>query len=186
MKRKFIICILIVILAAVLIYIFMHINSSEDAKHYSYNSAEKAINEYLLSEYKSDDTDNMILKKYKYGKTIYYVIKSEEIYEEENFAKNINYVSVVAVKQKQDKYNCIKISSDFALDSPDSVNDIDYTPYVQFVIPTDNEALYFVVGKVFDVKYRVYFNDKKINLDKDKIFCIVSENREPLIKYVHN
>lgn len=99
------------------------------------------------------------------------------------FSKEIYYVSVAKINEYKGKYQCMSVASDFFLDSPDEVNDIDYTPYISFVIPTDKTDLFFVVGKIFDKKYRPYYSDEEITVDKDGIFAIVSESSEVDIEY---
>lgn len=187
MKTKsFMGAVLIVVVVIIGCY-FIHTNYGEREKEYNCNTPKEAITAYLVSEDRyGDDIDNMIMANQNCGDDTYYLLKSKYMYNEENsnFSKEINYVFVVIVKQHKGKYICYRITNDFSLDSPQSINDIDYTPYIQFIIPTDKDNLFFVAGKIFDTRYSPVYKGKPISLDNDNLFYLVVSDSKPDIKFV--
>ena len=168
MKSKFVIGAILIVLVIGIGY-FISINYGEDKEKYNYDTPLEAITAYLVSEDRHGEDINindMIMCEQNYGKTTYYVIKCKYAYKDEElkFTKEINYVFAVAVKKYKGKYKCDRVTDDFSLDSPNSVNDIDYTPYIQFVIPTDRNDLYFAAGKIFDIDFYPVYEGERVSV----------------------
>ena len=189
MKTKFFMGAVLIVVVVIIGCYFIHTNYGEREKEYNYNTPKEAITAYLVSEDRYGDDiniNNMIMANQNCGDDTYYLLKSKYMYNEENsnFSKEINYVFVVVVKQHKGKYICYGITNDFSLDTPQSINDIDYTPYIQFIIPTDKDNLFFVAGKIFDTRYSPVYKGKSIDLDNDNLFYLVVSDSKPDIKFV--
>lgn len=137
---------------------------------------EKAILRFLSEEQNvevsPEQLDEMILNRFMENDAQYCLLKGTKA----SGDKSVCYVYVVKVEQiKNDSYICEKFTADYFLESPEGVNDAEYTPYLQYTIPV--EKFQICVGMVFDVSYEPYFQGRKLDVNKDGIFVqIVKES----------
>ncbi len=146
-----------------------------DTRTPTYNSPEAAIAAYLDVDrgvnLKETNIKEMILKIIPNDSIDYYVMLSNRIIKE----KDIYSVYILEIEKNAGMYTCSKLTADFSLKSIDDVNDEDFTPYTEYIIPVDD--FYIHVGQIYVDEYIPYFNGRPLKLNKDKIYVYYVEDK---------
>lgn len=113
----------------------------------STTTAEDSIKEYFQTEkgfiISDEQLKNTILIDFTSNSNHYYVMKDIQEIE----TKRIPVIYVLEVTTYHKKYSCTKITADFSLASNESIEDKDYTPYLECTIPLND--LYIHAGILF-------------------------------------
>ena len=99
--------------------------------------------------------------------------------------KPIDYVFIPKVIPVDDCFTAEKATADFYLDSPQPVNDADYTPYNEFSFNID-ERLGMTVGKMFDTSLQPFYNNKPLLVNAEGIFFVWTDPENPKGDIVYN
>ena len=148
----------------------------------STTTAEDSIKEYFQTEkgfiISDEQLKNTILIDFTSNSNHYYVMKDIQEIE----TKRIPVIYVLEVTTYHKKYSCTKITADFSLASNESIEDKDYTPYLECIIPLND--LYIHAGILFDTKYTPYFQGAPLAVDSDNIFICISQSEEESISFI--
>lgn len=149
------------------------------------SSREAAICKCLQSEKNIDisvsELNQYILSSIEYNNDMYYLVMDNT----EIDKKPIDYVFILNVIPVDDCFTAEKATADFYLDSPQPVNDADYTPYNEFSFNID-ERLGMTVGKMFDTSLQPFYNNKPLLVNAEGIFFVWTDPENPKGDIVYN
>jgi len=185
-NKKPIICIALAILAIIVLIVFWPKPEDADLSDTVYENEKTvaALQVYLFDdmalEYSQSEIEGRILCSYV-SKTgiMYCLMQLSYISEEGRLSPDIDVAKVLFVKHSTaGDYIAGAYTPGYVL-GPTENFDVAELPYEELVLPEVEKNIYFIATKIFDDRYKAYYNGNELTPNKSGIVAIVIESDNP-------